>query len=147
MDLNLDTLKQEIINYLAASGFAVFRGNPGGLDGLPILLWDTENYPDYQMFLEVAQKAGVKIVLFAGREFAAADIDELLEQLEEIEMERDEQREYQSRLRALRTYEGVTCSLELAFDHNGRLYVYEVQPDWYADFLEFVKNNYIPVTL
>ncbi len=29
----------------------------------------------------------------------------------------------------------MTCSLDLAFDHHSRLYVYEVQPDWYEDFL------------
>jgi hypothetical protein len=29
----------------------------------------------------------------------------------------------------------VTCSLELAFNHNSSLYVYELQPDWYEDFL------------
>ncbi len=38
-------------------------------------------------------------------------------------------------MRELRAYEGVTCSLELAFDHHSRLYVYEVQPDWYEEFL------------
>ena len=25
--------------------------------------------------------------------------------------------------------------MELAFDYNSRLYVYEVQPDWYEEFL------------
>jgi hypothetical protein len=35
----------------------------------------------------------------------------------------------------MRIFEGVTCSLELAFDYHSRLYVYEVQPDWYDDFL------------
>ena len=35
----------------------------------------------------------------------------------------------------MRIFEGVTCSLELAFDYNSRLYVYEVQPDWYEDFI------------
>ena len=44
-------------------------------------------------------------------------------------------RDYESRLRELRIFEGVTCSLDLAFDHHSRLYVYEVQPDWYEDFL------------
>ena len=29
----------------------------------------------------------------------------------------------------------MTCSLELAFNHDSRLYVYELQPDWYEDFL------------
>jgi hypothetical protein len=136
VDLNLDTLKREILEFLAAAGFAIFRGTPGGLEGLPMLLWDSENYPDYQMFLEVAQKAGVKIVVFASRELASTDIDELLEQLEECDLDRDEQRDYQSRLRALRKYEGVTCSIELAFDLDARLYVYQAQPDWYNEFLE-----------
>ena len=136
MDLNLDTLKREILEYLSAAGFAIFRGTPGGLEGLPMLLWDSENYPDYQMFLEVAAKAGVKVVVFASREMAPTDIDELLEQLEECGLDRDEQRDYQSRLRALRKYEGVTCTIELAFDSDSRLYVYEAQPDWYREFLE-----------
>jgi len=44
-------------------------------------------------------------------------------------------RDYESRLREMRIFEGVTCSLDLAFDHHSRLYVFEVQPDWYEDFL------------
>jgi len=37
-------------------------------------------------------------------------------------------------LRELRVFTGLTCSLELAFDHDSRLYVYELQPDWYDEF-------------
>ena len=135
MDLNLDTLKREILDYLDAAGFAVFHSSPGGLESLPMVLWDTEHHPDYQMFLEVAKRSGSKLVLFASREFEANDIDELLVQLEECDLTREEQRDYESRLRELRIFEGVTCSLELAFDYNSRLYVYEVQPDWYDEFL------------
>ena len=42
---------------------------------------------------------------------------------------------FSKRLRDMRIYEGVTCSLELAFDYHSRLYVYEMQPDWYDEFL------------
>lgn len=136
MDLNLDTLKREILGYLEEADFAVFRSSPGGLEGAPsMVLWDTENHPDYQMFLAVARKTGIKLILFASREFEAADVDDLVEQLDACELSRDEQREYRARLRDMRTYEGVTCSIELAFDYNQRLYVYEVQPDWYEEFL------------
>jgi len=135
LDLNLDTLKREILEYLDSAGFAVFHSSPGGLEGLPMVLWDTEHHPDYQMFLEVAKKSGIKLVLFATREFETSDVDELLVQLEECDVTREEQREYESRLRELRIFEGVTCSLELAFDYHSRLYVYEVQPDWYDEFL------------
>jgi hypothetical protein len=136
VDLNLDTLKQEILDYLAAAGFAVFRGSPGGLDGFPMVLWDTEHYPDYQMFLDVVQKCGVKVILFASREFEPSDVDELQEQLEECELSREDKREYQARLRDFRVHVGVTCSIELAFDYNSRFYVYEMQPDWFGEFLE-----------
>lgn len=135
MDLNLDTLKREILTYLEARDFAVFRSAPGTLDGAQMVLWDSENYPDYQMFLDAATKVGVKLILFATREFTAEDISDLLEQLEELTLERDRQRDYQKRLRDLHRYEGQTCALELAFNHDSRLYVYEMQPDWYEEFL------------
>ena len=135
MDLNLDTLKREILSYLEARDFAVFRSAPGTLDGSQMVLWDAENYPDYQMFLEAASKVGVKLILFATREFTAEDVNDLLEQIEELSLDREQQRDYQSRLRELRAYESQTCSLELAFNHDSRLYVYELQPDWYEDYL------------
>jgi hypothetical protein len=135
VDLNLDTLKQEVLEYLEAAGFAVFHGHPGGLEGQPAVLWDTKHQPDYRMFLEVARKAGINLVVYGTREFEAADLDELLAELEDCDLTREERRDYESRLRELRIFEGVTCSLDLAFDHNSRLYVYEVQPDWYEEFL------------
>ena len=135
MDLNLDTLKQEILDFLNSAGFAVFHSSPGVLEGFPLVLWDTERFPDYQMFLEVARQSGMKLILFAAREFESSDLDDLLAQLDDCELTREEKRQYESRLRELRIFTGVTCSLELAFDYHSRLYVYEVQPDWYEDFM------------
>lgn len=135
MDLNLDTLKREMLEYLDSAGFAVFHGIPGGLEGLPMVLWDVQHYPDYRMFLEVAQKAGVKLLLFGSREFEASDIDDLTEHLEECDLTREEHRDFEKRLREFRPQIGVTCSLELAFDHSQRLHVYQVQPDWFEEFL------------
>ena len=135
MDLNLDTLKHEVLEYLESAGFAVFHGHPGGVEGPPVVLWDTEHHPDFRMFLEVARKAGINLVVYATREFEAADIDDLMAQLDDCDVTREERRDYESRLRELRIFEGVTCCLDLAFDHHSRLYVFEVQPDWYEDFL------------
>jgi len=135
VDLNLDTLKSEILNYLEASDFAVFRSSPGTLDGQPMILWDAERHPDYRMFLDVARQIGCRLICFASREFQPEEIDDLLLQLEDADLDRDEQREYQKQLRRLRENEGVTCTLELAFDYDSRLYVYEMQPDWYTEFL------------
>jgi len=135
VDLNLDTLKREILEYLDSSGFAVFQSQPGGLEGLPIVMWDCERFPDYQMFLDTARKIGCKMILFASRDFEQAEIEEALEQLEECDVSTEERLSLERRLRAARGYEGVTCSLELAFDYHARMYVYELRPDWYEDFL------------
>jgi len=135
VDLNLDTLKREILDYLDSSGLAVFHSVPGGLNGQPMVLWDTERHPDYQTFLDVALKSDTRIVIFAAREFQASDIEDLTSQFDDLDLTREEKRDYEKRLRALRGHEGVTCSLELAFDYHSRLYVYQMQPDWYEEFL------------
>jgi len=140
VDLNLEPLKREILAYLESSEFAVFHSNPGGLDALPLVLWDVERYPDYRMFLETARRAGIKLIVFASCELEASDLDDLKDQIEEADLSREEQRECQSRLRDLRVHEGVTCSIELAFDLHSRMYVYELQPDWYDDFVNLEEE-------
>src|SRR5215831_4475874 len=100
-----------------------------------MVLWDTESHPDFQGFLDVVERCGNKLVVFATREFSNEDVEELSAHLEDCDLTREERRGYESRLRDMRIFEGVVCSLELAFDYNSRLYVYEVQPDWYEEFL------------
>ena len=136
MDLNLETLKIEILEYLEMSDFAIFRSHPGGLEGLPIISWDSERCPDYRAFLDTARKAGEKLILFASRELAEDELDEAMEELQETEFAREERRELETRLAKAKRHIGTTCSLELAFGHNSHLYVYEARPDWYEDFLD-----------
>ncbi len=136
MDLNLETLKTEILDYLGASDFALFRSHSGALDGMSVITWDTERFPDYRMFLDVARKAGQKLILFASRELDEAEVEDALEELEDAGLERDEKREFETRIRAAGRHAGSTCALEIAFDYNSHLYVYELQPDWYEEFNE-----------
>ena len=136
MDLNLETLKSDILDYLAASEFAVFRSHPGGLEALPLISWDSESFPDYRMFLDTARKAGEKLILFASRELDQEEVEEAQEELEDADIPREEKREFEKRIREAKRNIGAVCAIELAFDHNSHLYVYEVRPDWYEEFLE-----------
>ena len=140
MDINLDTLKQEILAYLDASPFAVFRSYPGGLEGMPLICWDCERFPDYRMFLDAAEKLHVQLILVATREFELTEIDEETDELDALDLPRDERRAYDTKLAKYKKYIGQTCSLELAFDHNSRMYVYEVHPDWYDEFVELSEE-------
>jgi hypothetical protein len=136
VDLNLETLKNEILEYLESSDFAVFRSHAGGLEGMSVITWDTERCPDYRTFLDTARKVGEKLILFASREMAEDELEEAVEELMETEFTREERRELENRLAKAQRHVGATCVVELAFGHNSHLYVYEARPDWYEDFLD-----------
>lgn len=136
MDINLEALKNEILSFLDGSDFAVFRSHPGGLDQMKIVTWDTDRFPDYRQFLDVAAKAGVKLILFACRELAEDEVTDAADELAELELENDEKRDLERRVKASRRHIGETCALEIAFDYNSHFYVYEARPDWYEEFLD-----------
>lgn len=101
-----------------------------------MIQWDTERCPDYRTFLEAARKTGEKLILFGSRELGEDEIAEAREELEESDFPHEERRDLEGRLKAAERRLGAICSLELAFDHNSHLYVYEARPDWYEDFLD-----------
>ncbi len=140
MNLNLETLRDEILAAIESAGFPVYYSRPDDLRPHPMVLWDVERHPDYQMFLEVARKAGAKMILFAAAPFEASYIDELEEQVKDADLPRDEQREYESRLRKFRSYDGRIFSIEVAFHHESYFCVYNVQPDWYDEFSELEEE-------
>jgi hypothetical protein len=133
---NLDSLKQELLDYIVSEGFAVFRGQPGLFEGLPTILWDTDAHPDYQAYLNVAKIAGARIVVFAHREFPLDELEEAVEQSQDCELPREELRSIERSLSEMRPHVGSTCSIEMAFDYEGRMYVYELVTDWFQTFLD-----------
>jgi hypothetical protein len=140
MDLNLDALKDEILRFLDASEFAVFRGHAGALDELQVITWDTESFPDYRMFLDAAHRSGERIVIFIAATFEEEDIADVEADVALSGLDRDHMRSIEQRLQRFRVYLGKTCFIQIAFDHRGRLYVYEMQPDWYGEYLELTDE-------
>jgi hypothetical protein len=136
VDLNLETLKDEILGYLESSDFAVFRGHSGGLETMKLITWDSDRFPDYRPFLDTARKAGEKLIMFATREVTDEEIEEAMEDLEGAGYERDEYRALEKRIRAAERHKGETCALELAFSHGHNTFVYEARQDWFEDFLD-----------
>ena len=136
MTYNLDSLKKELLDYLVAEGFTVFRSRPGAMEGLPTVSWDTDAHPEYEPYLNVAKAAGARIVLFADREFQSEEIDDALEQCQDSDLGPGELRPIERGLADLRAFVGHTCTIEMAFDHEGRLYVYELMTDWFQTYVD-----------
>jgi hypothetical protein len=145
MKQNLDALKNEIADYLASRGFAVFYGQARGDEGRG-LYWDAAHYPDFRGFLAVAETLGVKLIVFHHRVFTAAALDGAFEELEEADVPAEERLPLERRLRELRVYQGLTAVIELSFDYDGRTYLYEIESDWYRQFMDTLDEieSYFP---
>jgi len=138
--MDLDTLKTEIETFLDAQGFAVFYGYSRILDTLPVVFWDCERHPDYKQFLKAARSAGVTIIVFHQRELSSEQIDDAIDQLEASDMPREESRPLERRLKELRAYEGFTCALELSFDHQGRVFLFDLRTSWYDELSDILSE-------
>lgn len=135
MKANLDTLKNEILDYLRAQGFVVFHGFSRLVSSKSPVSWDTRRHADYKAFLAVAAHLGVKLIVFHYQEFQESEIDGALERLEDAGMERNEQRALERRLREMRVYQDLISAIELSFDHDGRTYIFNLFTDWWLEFM------------
>jgi hypothetical protein len=130
MATDLETIRTEIQTHLEQSNLAVFHGYSSLTDSISVY-WDTERHPDFRGFLHAAEKAGARLVVFYHQQFSLAEIDEVLQELEDSELSREEKRAYESRLREIQKYEGFTSVVELSFAVDGRSYLYRLNTEWY----------------
>jgi hypothetical protein len=105
-----------------------------------LIYWDTDRHSDFKLFLECALKIGVRLIHFHTREFTLAHREEALEQLEDADLPRDEKRTLERRIEDLAIYEGFTCAIELSFDFEGRVYLFEMQTDWYEEWHDILDE-------
>ncbi len=138
MAQDLETLRTEMEAYLKQYGIAVFHGYHRMVDSMNQVLWDTGRHPDFREFLQTAREAGVRLIVFNHRAFSLDQVDEALDELEDADLLREEKRSYENRLRQLQAYEGFTCSVELSFTADGRLYSFESHTDWYEAFTDIL---------
>lgn len=140
MKQNLDSLKKEILEYLEGQGVAVFYGFVADLHEQRLVLWDVEQTPDFRAFVTCAMRAGIKLIIVNSRAFRREMVDDALAQLEDCDLPRDEQRAIERRLKELRPFEGFTCSVELAFEQQGRFYIYDMRTEWYEELLDIMDR-------
>jgi hypothetical protein len=131
MATDLETLRTEIQGYLQELSIPVFYGYCRVSDSSFQVHWDTEGHPDFREFVEAGRRAGAKLIVFAHEAFSLDEIDEALDQLESSALTWDERQTFENRLRELQAYEGFTCSVELSFDIEGCVYLYELRTEWY----------------
>ena len=131
MATDLETMRTEIQTLLEQSNLAVFHGYSSLTDSVSVY-WDTERHPDFRGFLHAAEKSGARLVVFYHQQFSLDEIAEVLQELEDSDLSREEKRSYESRVREIQKYEGFTALVELSFAIEGRNYLYRLNTEWYG---------------
>jgi hypothetical protein len=140
MKLNLDVLKTEIRETLERRKFAIFNGYSRMMDSSPTVFWDTHRYPDYGQFLDTAAAADVKLLVLHAREFSAMLVTNAIDQMEDADLVPEDRRAIERRLRDLQAYDGFTCAIELSYDLNSRMYMFELRTEWYEEFSDLMDE-------
>jgi hypothetical protein len=105
-----------------------------------VVYWDCDEYPDYRLFIHAARAAGAKILVFHQRQFFNEQIDDALERLNACELPSQESRSFEERLNELRTHQGSVACIELSFDHEGRIFLFDLRTEWFEDFSEMLDE-------
>jgi hypothetical protein len=140
MKPNLDALKTEIEECLEQAGLALFYGYSRSLDALPAVEWDCEQYPDFRLFVKAALTAEAKIIVFHQREFSSELLEDALERLTDCDLPPEECQQLERRLNDLHAYHGAVCAVELSFDHQGRVFLFDLRTEWYEEFSEMLDE-------
>jgi hypothetical protein len=139
MATDLETLRTEIQEYLDQSKLGVFHGY-GSLNDRVSVYWDIERHPDFRGFIQAAEKAGAKLVVFYHQQFSLDQVDDVLEEIEDSDLTREEKRNLENRVREVQKYEGFTCGVELSFSSEGRVYLYQQRTEWYQNWEDILSE-------
>lgn len=140
MKPNLDVLKPEIELYVEEAGLAVFYGYSRSLETVPAVYWDCEEYPDYRLFVQSARATGAKMIVYHQRQFFSEQIEEAIEKLHACELPVEDSRRFEERLNELRIYEGSVCAIELSFDYQGRVFMFDLRTEWFDEFSDILDE-------
>ena len=138
MQPDLDKLKTQLPPELESRGFVVFHGLPRANEENAVVMWDTAQRPDHNEFLVCAGKLGVKVIVVNSRQLEKTALDDVHEEIESLDLPPSERRELDRRLKALRPYTGFTANIELSFDYNGAIYLYQVHSEFMTEFLSIM---------
>ena len=49
-------------------------------------------------------------------------------------------REFERQLDHLRAYDGLVCAIELSFDYQGRVFLFDLHTDWYEELSDLLDE-------
>ena len=88
----------------------------------------------------VVNDINIRIIVVHYKSLPAGQIGELLEQLDELDLDRDERRNLARDLQRLKMYEGFVSALDLSFDNATQTYLFNATTSWYKELLDILQQ-------
>jgi hypothetical protein len=120
----------EIEAYCRTRHFTIFHGAVQE-EGSPQAVWNLEQNPRWEDFLDVAEALEVRVVYLDHGIFTMEHLSSLISRLR--------RRADRPKFAGYAPYVGITCYIEIAFLHEDRVHTYLQLSEWYSNFIDMVE--------
>lgn len=134
---NLISLKDDMVAFIAGHGMRRMNGYVP--DDIPTVIFEEENPDGWKDFVELAKASGAPFVTMSDVVLEKADVAALIERVRDQVYPDDEAQEIEEAERLVR-HVGKVGYLQLAFAHQGVMFMFEVATDWYDSFQDLLET-------
>jgi hypothetical protein len=134
---NLISLKDDMVAFIAGHGMRRMNGYIP--DDIPTVVFEEENPDGWKDFVELAKASGAPFVTMSDVVLEKADLAALIERIRDQVYPDDEALEIDEAERLVR-HVGKVGYLQLAFAHQGVVFLFEVATDWYDSFQDLLET-------
>ena len=134
---NLTLLKDDMIAFIEGHGIRHF---PALIPEDASRVWwnDPDNMDSWKDFVEMAKTVNVPLIMIGEDQLEAATLEILLEELQEMTRLNDLTADIDEAHKLLQ-HIGKVGHIELAFAHQGFLFVHETVTKWYGQYRHLVE--------
>jgi len=135
---NLALLKDDMIAFIEGHGIRHF---PALIpEDVPRVWWnDPANMESWKDFVEMAKTVDVPLIMIAEDQLEKTTLEMLLEELQELTSLNEMVADIEEAQR-LQMHIGKIGHIELAFAHEGFLFVHETATGWYGQYRHLVET-------
>jgi hypothetical protein len=131
MSDDLSSLRDDMTAFIEGHGMRRFSGFVH-TDEIPSVMWQGGDNPDaWKDFVELAKAAGASFLTMNAFQLDREELDWIIEALGKSFYAESEEIDD---ARWLKTYSGKTGFVQLAWPHQGVMFVYETSAEWYERY-------------
>ena len=133
---DLTSLKDDMIAFIEGHGLRRFHGYVD-YEEVQSIMWESGDNPDgWKDFVELAKASGAAFLTMHSWLLNREDLEELIRRLSNAEYSNVEDLED---ARWLRTYVGKAGFVQLGWAHQGSIFLYEANTEWYERYQRLLE--------